>query len=306
MNRFIIWMAQIRANFLILAVLLVFTGLSTVYKYYTGPVDFNWFHAVLITAGVVLAHISVNLFNEYSDYSTRIDFNTSPTPFSGGSGMLISQKTSPGSVLIAAVMSLVIAFAIGLYFAIVSHWFILAISLFGLLIIIFYTTVLVRFMLGELFSGIALGSLVVIGAYIAMTATPGKSITELVPLSVILISIPPGILTSLLLLLNEFPDVEADKKGGRYHLVIHFGKQTAAWIYAAGIFVAFLIIALIPILGFSGPWFFIALITLPLALKAVITALLHPEDPKKIISALSANIITVLATNLLIALGVLF
>ncbi len=305
MNRLIIWMAQIRANFLILAVLLVFTGLSTVYKYYTGVEAFNWGHAILITIGVVLAHISVNLFNEYSDYTKKIDFNTTRTPFSGGSGMLTKGLTTPKSVLTAAVMSLIIAFSIGLYFALVSHWTILLIALLGLFTIITYTTILVRFMLGELFSGIALGSLVVIGTYIAMTATPDTTLANLVPTPVLLISIPPGILTSLLLLLNEFPDVEADKKGGRKHLVIRFGKQAAAWIYASGIFVTFLVITLIPILGFTGPWFFIALITLPLAIKAVVTAILHPEDPQKIISAMGTNVIIVLATNLLIGLGVL-
>jgi 1,4-dihydroxy-2-naphthoate octaprenyltransferase len=47
----------------------------------------------LLLAGVVLAHISVNLFNEYSDYKTGIDFNTHRSPFSGGSGMIVSGKT---------------------------------------------------------------------------------------------------------------------------------------------------------------------------------------------------------------------
>ncbi len=305
MNRITVWLAQMRANFLVLAVLLVFTGLSTVYKYYTGEVDFNFIHALLILIGVVLAHISVNLFNEYFDYFSKIDFDTLRTPFSGGSGMLTAGKTTPQAVLRAAIISLVIAFSIGLYFALISHWMILAIALLGLFTIVFYTTVLARFMLGELFSGIALGSLVVIGAYIAMTATPGMAISELVPLPVILISLPPGILTSLLLLLNEFPDVEADKKGGRRHLVIRFGRYKAAWIYAAGVFVTFLIIALIPILGFSGPWFFIALITLPLAGKAVITAIYHHEDHKKIVSAMGINVVVVLATNFLMALGLL-
>ncbi len=305
MRRLAIWMAQIRANFLLLAVLLVFTGLSTVYRFYTCEVESSLIHSVLITIGVVLAHISVNLFNEYSDYNTKIDFITERTPFSGGSGMLVRGETSPRSVLTVAVVCLAIAFLAGLYFTFVSHWTIMAIALFGTLTIVLYTPVLVRFMLGELFSGIALGSLVILGTYIAMTATPSTPFTELVPLPVILISLPSGILTSLLLLLNEFPDVEADKKGGRNHLVIRFGRPVAAWLYAAGIFVTFVIIALIPILGFVSPWFFIALITLPLAAKAAITVIRKPENPEKIVTAMGLNVATVLATNLLIAVGVL-
>ena len=43
---------------------------------------------LLLVIGVVLAHVSVNLFNEISDYKSKIDENTVRTPFSGGSGML--------------------------------------------------------------------------------------------------------------------------------------------------------------------------------------------------------------------------
>ena len=62
-------MAQIRANFLILAAFLVVIGLAFSIKY---PADtgepFNVIHAVMLVIGVVLSHISVNLFNEYSDF----------------------------------------------------------------------------------------------------------------------------------------------------------------------------------------------------------------------------------------------
>ena len=80
--------------------------------------------------------------------------------------------------------------------------------------------------LGELFAGLSLGTLVVLGTYISMTASPGTPLKQLLPAEVIWISIPPGILTSLLLLINQFPDVEADKKGGRKHLVIRVWYQT--------------------------------------------------------------------------------
>lgn len=305
-SRFSIWMAQIRANFLVLAVLLVFIGLSATYKYYAGPVDFNWIHAVLLVVGVVTAHASVNMFNEYSDFKTGIDFNTVRSPFSGGSGMIVTGKTSPSKVLFAAVSTLIGAFLIGLYFSIVSHWSIMVISLLGALTILFYTSFMAKYMLGELFSGLTLGSLVVIGTYIAMTATPEMAFADLLPKSVIWISVPSGILTSLLLLLNEFPDVEADKKGGRKHLVIYFGKQKSAYIYAGGMFLTFFVVALIPVFGLSSPWFFISMLTFPLALKAVITAIKYNEDSGKMVAAMGANVMTVLGTNLLIAIAILF
>jgi 1,4-dihydroxy-2-naphthoate polyprenyltransferase len=305
-SSFSAWMAQIRANFLVLAVFLVGIGLAVTWNYQSGaPVEFSFLHAAMIMTGVVLAHISVNLFNEYSDFRTRIDFHTIRTPFSGGSGMLVTGKTKPRNVLFVAVLTLAIAFGIGVYFSIVAHWSILLIAILGGLTIVLYTPLLSRFMLGELFAGLMLGTLVVIGTFIAMTASPGMSLSEIVTTRLILISIPPGILTSLLLLINEFPDVEADRTGNRKHLVIRFGKQKAAWIYAFGIFLTFGIIISLPILGITSTWIYLALLPLPLALNASFLAIKHNDDNKKITMAMGNNVITVLATDLLLAIAIL-
>lgn len=305
-SSFAAWMAQIRANFLVLAVFLVGIGLAITWKFLPS-VDgsFNFFHASLILVGVVLTHISVNLFNEYSDFKTRIDFNTVRSPFSGGSGMLVTGRTRPKPVLIAAITTLLISFGIGLYFAVVSHWSILVITIFGGLTIILYTPVLARFMLGEFFSGLMLGTFVVIGTYIAMTATPGMSLKEIISSELILISIPPGILTSLLLLINEFPDVEADRVGGRKHLVIRYGLQKASYIYAFGVFIAFGIIIALPLLGMASTWIYLALLPLPLALNASFIAIRHNQDRTKIVTAMGNNVMTVLGTDLLIAIAIL-
>ncbi len=306
MTSFASWMAQIRANFLVLAVFLVGIGLAVTWNFLpTVNGDFNFLHAALIMAGVVLTHISVNLFNEYSDYKTGIDFNTQRSPFSGGSGMIVSGKTSLRSVLIVAILSLAVAFGIGLYFSIVAHWSILVIAVVGGLTIVLYTPVLARFMLGELFSGLMLGTMVVIGTYIAMTASPEMGLGQILTAELVLISIPPGILTSLLLLINEFPDAEADRRGGRKHLVIRFGRQKAAWIYTFGVFLAFGIIIALPILGMASTWIYLALIPLPLAMNACFLAIRHNNDNKKILTAMGNNVITVLATDLLLAIAIL-
>lgn len=303
-NKVQVWLAQTRANFLILAVFLVAIGLAYAAKYGAGN-DFNVWHAVMVMLGAVAAHVSVNLFNEYSDYRTKIDFHTEQTPFSGGSKMLITGKTKPRSVHLASVFSLVFSIGIGTYFAIVSHWSIAVISILGAFAIIWYTPLLAKVMLGEFFAGLTLGSLVVLGTYIAMNGTPGMPLADLLPLEVWLISIPPGILTALLLLLNEFPDAEADKAGGRYHLVIKFGKQKAAWIYATGVALTFGIILLLPLIGISSPWVYLALLPLPLAIKASKTAISDSSDMTRLVPALGMNVMVVLATDLLIAIAVI-
>lgn len=298
-----IWLAQTRANFLLLAVFLVAIGLAYAAKYDSG-VSFNVWHAILIMVGTVSAHISVNLFNEYSDYKTKIDYNTNPTPFSGGSKMLVSGKTQPKSVHLASVISLLFSAGIGLYFSFVSHWSVAVIAILGGFAIVFYTPLLAKVLLGEFFAGLALGSLVVLGTFIAMNGQPGMSLAELLPLEVLLISIPPGILTALLLLLNEFPDAEADKVGGRYHLVIKFGREKAAWIYAAGIVATFGIILALPLLGIASNWVYLALLPLPLAIKATLTAIKDGNNMAKLVPAMGMNVMVVLGTDLLIAVAV--
>ncbi len=297
------WLAQSRANFLLLAVFLVAIGLA--YAALHQPETFYWPIAILILVGTISAHISVNLFNELSDYKTKIDFQTKRTPFSGGSGMLTSGKTKPGQVRAAAIGTLLISVVIGLFFIIIAHWSILIIAFIGAIAIVYYTSHLARMLLGEFFAGLALGSLVVIGAYIAMNATPVQAVSNIVPLEVWLISIPPGILTFLLLLLNEFPDTEADRAGGRKHLVIKFGKKTAARIYLAGILLTYAVILILPLAGISSYWLYLALLPFPLGLKASQIALKHGADNAKLMPAQGMNVITVLATDLLIAVSVI-
>ena len=304
-HSFKVWMAQIRAPFLILAVFLVCIGLAFSVKYPQDPGStFNWLHAVLLVIGVVLSHVSVNLFNEYSDFKTKIDFHTNRTPFSGGSGMMQAGKTRPEHVRSVGIITLLIAGTIGVYFSFISHWMVFVFSVIGAFSVLFYTNFLAKYILGELFAGLALGTLVVLGTYVAMTAAPGMAANGLFPREVIWISIPPGILTSLLLLINQFPDHEADRQGGRNHLVVRFGLKGASYIYTAGMFMTFAIIVLVPLIGISSFWIYLSLLPLPLGVKAAITAIRHGDDFGKLVPALGSNVMTVLLTDLLLAVSV--
>jgi 1,4-dihydroxy-2-naphthoate octaprenyltransferase len=300
-NKLSIWAKQTRANFLLLAVLLVAIGVVLSYKHNLPGHSIHIYDIFLVAIGVILTHASVNLFNEYSDFRTGIDQNTPKTPFSGGSNMLISGKTSPGSVLFAAIVTLSIAAIIGIYFSIKSNWVLLPVILMGALTIVGYTNFLTKIGLGELFSGLMLGSFVVIGTFIALTGSHNSSWSQLFPIEVVLISIPPGILTSLLLFLNQFPDLEADSKGGRNHLVIRLGRKKASVAYAIGVLLVFLIILLLPIVGISSYWIYLALLPLPIVLKTIQTTFQYYEDTQKLIPALGGNVITVLATDFLLA-----
>lgn len=299
-----VWLQQFRANFLILSVFLVAIGVGLAYKYQPAGIGISIFDVVLVTIGTILAHSSVNLFNEYSDHKTGIDSHTKRTPFSGGSGMITQGHTSPRAVLVAAITTLLLATGIGVYFIIKAHPLIALIILIGGFSILFYTPFLSRYLLGELFAGLSLGSLVVLGAFIGLTATPDMSLWAFIPVEVIWLSVPPGILTALLLFLNEFPDVEADEKGGRRHLVIRYGKKLSATIYAIGVVLTFLAIFLYPVLGISSYWLYLALLPLPLAVSAIRVTLKHHSNPGQLIPAQGSNTMLVLAVDLFIAIAV--
>ena len=285
------WFLQIRGPFLILSFVLVLIGVAAAYQ--DGYK--NWDSSVLLLVGVMLAHISVNLFNEVSDYHTEIDARTIRTPFSGGSGLLQSGKTSPKTVLAVAYGTLVAAAAIGIYFCFIRGWFVLLLMVVGGCAARFYTSYFAKRLFGEFMAGLTLGSFVVLGTHYVLT---GRC-----PVEIIFVSIPPGILTSVLLFLNEFPDAEADRKGGRYHLVIRFGKETSARIYAVSLVIVYSLILTAPFILNIPYGILIALMTSPLALRSVMRVLKYHSDTPGLIPALGMNVGIVIFTDLLLAVG---
>jgi len=286
-----VWAAQIRAPFLLLSVFLVLIGGAAAYRDGT----FMQLRFGLAMLGIVLAHVAVNLFNELSDHRTGIDLHTRRTPFSGGSGNLQQGATTPRAVRVAAFAALLGAFFSGLYLAWVAGWPVLAFMLAGGLVILFYSTHLARWGLGELMAGLCLGTFVVLGTYYVQARTLTGSVVWL--------SLTPGILTSLLLLLNEFPDAEADRRGGRAHLVILLGWRNAARVYTAALAGSYALLGLGVVLGRLPATVLLAFLTLPLAYRSARTAWQHGSEWERMLPALAANVGVVLGTDLLLALG---
>ena len=286
-----VWFQQIRGPFLILSIALTLIGIATAHWHGFG----NIWHSLLLTTGVVLAHVSVNLFNEISDYRNKIDENTARTPFSGGSGMLQSGRTTVGRVTWVAYLALLAAGTIGLYFCLVSGWMILFFMVCGALAVRFYTSHLAKWLIGELVSGLTLGSFVVIGVHYALTS--------FMTLDIIYIALVPGLLTALLLFLNEFPDAEADRKGGRRHLVIFFGRKKSTVIYAFAVALVFALLAAGPF-ALNIPYtVLITLATLPLGVAAVFLTLKYYGEPACMVPAQGLNVALVILTDLLLAVA---
>jgi 1,4-dihydroxy-2-naphthoate octaprenyltransferase len=288
-----IWFLETRPQFLVLSVVLVLLGTAIAYN----EGHFDWLRFVLTTIGLVLAHASVNILNDYCDYKSGIDLETKRTPFSGGSGILPQRLLEPEPTYKFGVGCLLVALLIGLYLTYVSGWLLLPLILLGGPVIYFYTSHLTKWLVGELWAGLGLGTLPVLGTYFVQTGHYS--------VGALLASLAPGFLTANLLFLNEFPDVAPDTKGGRYHLVIALGTKKAGWLYAILTATTYLCIVAGVVLKLMPALSLIALLSVPLALKAISITFKHHDHPAEMVPALKANVQTILLTDALLALGYL-
>jgi len=284
-----VWFLETRPHFLLLSVVLAFLG--TCIAWYDGA--FHLGYALLAFVGLLLAHISVNTLNDYFDYRSGIDLETQRTPFSGGSGILPPALLKPRQVFWFGLGSFLLAIPIGIYFVIVKGWLLLPLLLVAAVCILLYTPVILKLRWPEWAPGAGMGALPVLGAYFIQT---GEYTWPLV-----IAAIPSGILVHNLLLLNEFPDVEADSKAGRKTTPITMGRAKAGILYSVLTVVVYLWIIGIAVAG-KEPVLLIALLTLPMAIKAIRGAL-KPQEMSKLVPAMASNVQVVLLTQLLLGIG---
>jgi 1,4-dihydroxy-2-naphthoate octaprenyltransferase len=113
----------------------------------------------------------------------------------------------------------------------------------------------------------------------------------------------PFFLVSNLLLLNQFPDVEADKSINRRHYPITIGRKASAKIFVAFYALAYLAI-LVGVFVFHTPYLsLLGLLTLVFAIPAGLCALRNAIDIPKLMPALGQNVLVNILTPLLVAIG---
>ena len=287
-----VWFLETRPQFLLLTPILIFLG--TCFAWYEGFFDLT--HCLLAFVGLLLLHISVNVLNDYHDYKSGIDLNVKRTPFSGGSGILPASQLKPQAVRRFGIICFLLAVPIGIYFILETSWLLLPLLIIGAICVLLYTTHITKLGWVEWAPGLGMGMLPVLGAWFIQ----GSSY----PLAIVFAAIPSGILVHNLLLLNEFPDVEADKKGGRRTMPVAFGKATASKVYSALTIIVYLWIIAGVALGLMPIFTLVALLTIPLAVKAIAGALNY-EQEDKLIPAMASNVQVVLLTQLLLGIGYL-
>ena len=256
---------------------------------------FNAVDAGLVLVAALLMHASVNAFNNYFDFRSNIDAKTPKTPFSGGVETIVKGLMKPSEALLVSISCLAGAGMIGIYFLLRLFNPLIPLVVYGAIAIIFYTPILSRiYALSEIVAGTGFGFMG-LGVYVTQSGV--------VDATGVAIFVPITILVALLLFLNEFPDADVDKLGGRKHIVILFGKSRSAWIYVAGL-VATEISIVIAVMLEAAPFeALIALFAIPIAYKAGRLALKNYDRMPDLVPALGLNVIYILSTISLLAVG---
>ena len=295
-NKQSVALGSMRIPFLVLPPTCVALGIAA--AVHDGS-SINMVHLIFIFIGAVCAHISVNALNEYDDFKTGLDFNTVQTPFSGGSKTIPENPEKAHHALIMGVVTLAVTIIIGAFFLYVRGVMLLPIGLFGIFIVVAYTKWITRSpILCLIAPGLGFGHLMVMGTSFVLTGTYSWAS--------FLISMIPFFLVSDLLLLNQFPDIDADREIGRKHLPITVGKKTCVMIYGLFLLFTYSSITLGWVLGLLPIHSLISLICVIPAIHIFLGVKKNADSIADLIPFMGKNVVLILATHIVLAIGIIW
>lgn len=255
-----------------------------------------WRDIFLVTLLGLSSHISVNAFNEYFDFKSGLDFKTQPTPFSGGSGTLVAAPELANSALTIAIVTLTMTVLSGLVVVWLHGWHLLWLGVLGVVVIYSYTQYLNRSpILCLLAPGVGFGLCMTLGAAWVLGGglTPAAWVVALMMM----------LLVSNLLLLNQFPDIEADRAIGRRHLPIVWGEKRAAQVFISFYLLAYILLLGAVVTQILSPWTLLAGISLGLAWPLLSGVSRAPMLIATNIKLLGLNVAVIHLMPLLMAVG---
>ena len=252
----------------------------------------------LLLLGALAAHAAVNVLNELQDFRSGLDHLTRRTPFSGGSGTLPTHPELEGATRVLLAICLALVVLSGGYFLWHRGAALLLPGLAGLALVLLYTRYLTRQpLLCLLAPGAGFGLLMVNGGFVALTGELHWLVAWL--------SLLPLCLVSNLLLINQFPDQEADARVGRRHLLVVHGSRVGV-----GVFVLLQALAWLPVLvGLLNGWLpagaALSLLALPLAALAAGGLWRFHDNPERLVPSMGLHVAATLLAPVLLSVGVL-
>ncbi|MGD0110041.1 MAG: prenyltransferase [Rhodopila sp.] len=235
----------------------------------TGHIDAAIFWAGL--AGVALAVVGVEAFNEYFDSRMGTDRVFNP------------QDLPPMSdwLLWLGIAAFAAALAVGVYLTGRAGWPILAFACLGGLAAVFYVAPPIRWAyrgMGEAVIALSYGPWMVLGSlYLHAGVFAWDALWA---------SLVPGLLIMALAVVNAIPDFHQDRLVGKRNLVVRLGRQRAVWLYL-GLASAALVVALAGVAAGVFPWECLAtLLALPLLISSARCAVGTFNTPRLFVPAI--------------------
>jgi len=218
------WWRLSRVPFLSVGILPLFLGYILAWRWgYSGPISL-YFLASFVVILIMWMTYYLGEWNDFEGDSLNQDYNS----FSGGSRILIEGLLHPRVALILGYGCLLGAVVFGLYLYLryeTGQWT-LFLGGVGLFSGYFYSGKPFRWAyrgLGEIFIGFCYSWLPIATGFYLFTGFFHREIFFL--------SLPVGLSIFNVILINEFPDEEADRIVGKRNLVVRFGKERMRDLY---------------------------------------------------------------------------
>jgi 1,4-dihydroxy-2-naphthoate polyprenyltransferase len=226
-----------------------------------GGFWFPW-RFLLINAGALMVHLATNLANDYFDHIQGADDG----PSIGGSRVIQEGKISPAALKKAIISLYFLAFIVAFYLMITLNlWAMFPVVLFSFCSSLFYVAPPVRYGyhgLGEIFVGINMGPVMVVGTYWVIAGQ-----LDWLPFY---ISLPVGLMVASILYYQSIPDIDTDRAIGKRTLAVRLGLQKA--IIGLILFWCTIYTSMITLicLGHLNRWALVNLLTIPIFLRLLL------------------------------------
>ncbi len=245
-----------RPAFLTASVLPVLVGTAWA-AHSRGGFDLRFFALALVAT--ILAHAAANVYNDVGDDQNGADIGNTARmyPYTGGSRFIQAGLMSRAGMARLALLLATASACLGAILTTLRGPGILAFGAAGLALGFLYSLPGVQLSArgaGEAAVAIGLGALPVLGAAWLQSAIIGSGL--------ILVALPVSCWVAAILVINEVPDIDADRRAGKLTLVVRWGARGARTIYTALTFGALIGSAIGIFRHVLAPWYLVPAIAL--------------------------------------------
>jgi 1,4-dihydroxy-2-naphthoate octaprenyltransferase len=256
------------------------------------------FHPLRFVAallGAIFIQVGTNLSNDYSDARRGADADDRLGPVRVTAGGLVP----PRQVLVATYVSFGVAVLAGVYLIVVAGWLLLVIGAASILAGVLYTGGPRPYGyegLGELFVFLFFGVVAVAGSFFVQV--------KHLHWEAFALSVPVGLLAAAILVVNNIRDIDSDRRASKRTLAVKLGRARTRWLFAAVVYLAFLLAPITWIFGPVKPWVMLTWLALPLA-TALVRIVRTRTDGPSLNGALARSGMLQLAFCVLLSAGLL-